>query len=81
MQDQEIAEEKKDLISQICALIQEAGLTLTLYGKPVTEATLRQFAETSAKTQIVNSMILEPNLNRNVARERASFLTAMEGAS
>lgn len=82
MQDlQEKAEEKKDLIGELCALIQEAGLTLTLYGKPVTEPALRSFVEESVKSRIINTMCLEPtiNLNRNVAKEKELFLAAMEG--
>lgn len=77
---QEAQEETpKDLIGELCALIKEAGLTLTLYGKPVTESALREVALASAKSRIINSMVLEPNLNRNVAKEREAFLAAMEG--
>ena len=82
MQDsQEKVEEKKDLIGELCALIEEAGLTLTLYGKPVTEPTLRAFVNESVKSRIISSMVLEPNLNRNVAKEKETFLAAMEATT
>lgn len=81
MQAQEEQAEENDLIGQLCALIKEAGLTLTLYGKPVTESALRTFAEESVKGRLIQAMCLEPNHNRDVAKEKATFLAAMEGRS
>ena len=79
MQDSQEKAEEKDPIGQLCALLKEVGATLTLYGKPVSETELRQFADTSAKNRIINAFAIEPNLNRNVAKEKELFLAAMEG--
>lgn len=36
--------QKKDPFAQLCELLREAGATMTLYGKPVTEAEVRAYA-------------------------------------
>ena len=38
---------EEDAIAMLCRLVREAGLTMTLYGAPVTEDGLREKAEES----------------------------------
>ena len=60
MQDLQEEAEEKDLIGQLCALLREAGATLTLYGKPIEESALRQYAEASAKKRILDAFAIQP---------------------
>lgn len=43
---------EKDPIAALCILVEEAGLTMTLYGVPVTEGELRKHAEAAADERI-----------------------------
>jgi hypothetical protein len=76
MQEEQKTEEPKDLIGELYAILQEVGATLTLYGKPIGEKELRQYAEVAAKRRILDAFSI--NTNRDVAKEKAAFLAAME---
>lgn len=46
----------KDPTAALCYLVKKAGLTMTLYGKPVTEQELRGHAEKAATKRIVKAI-------------------------
>jgi hypothetical protein len=47
---------EKDPTAALCHVLREAGLTMTLYGKPVNEAELRDHAMEAATKRIVNAV-------------------------
>jgi hypothetical protein len=49
-------DDRRDLISELCQLIKDAGLTMTLYGKPVEETELRAHATEAATKRIVDAV-------------------------
>ena len=54
------AEIQEDPIARLCALVREAGLTMTLYGKPVTEGELRGVAaQLAAERRLLASIDAE----------------------
>jgi hypothetical protein len=47
---------EKDPIAALCYFVEKAGLTMTLYGKPVSEQELRAHAEKAATERIVDAI-------------------------
>jgi hypothetical protein len=47
---------ERDPTAALCHVIREAGLTMTLYGKPVSESELRGHAEKAATKRILNAI-------------------------
>ena len=47
---------EKDPIAALCRLVEEAGLTMTLYGVPVTEQELKKHALESATERMADAI-------------------------